>query len=190
MRGRQEAGLEGTGRQVHARIQHGVVEAPEAADVAAHDLRKAADTQLVSEEQAEHAACLVGRERDACRRGCSPETIEKTPGLRLEAFDGVGAYRATEKGRPVDASGDIVGVAKKATFQDAKGLAKSLLESEEVQKCMAQQWTQFALGRDATVKDGKSLDFIQATFRARDLDLKALVMAVAKSRSFRYHSAQ
>jgi hypothetical protein len=46
--------------------------------------------------------------------------------MGLENFDGVGLWRDTESGRPVDASGDVVGLKPDGKFTGAMGLAKKL----------------------------------------------------------------
>src|SRR5947209_9591696 len=99
-------------------------------------------------------------------------------GFGLEMYDGIGQYRATEKNRPVDGSGTVSGVATERKFTDARSLAQALVQTEEVQRCVATQWTRFALGRPESDDDAPSLGFVQARFRAGALDVKGLLQSI------------
>ena len=65
VRGRDEAGLVGRWREVDAVAEHAVEEAPKTLDVAGHDIAEAPHRGLGGEEQAEHAAHVIGGEGDA-----------------------------------------------------------------------------------------------------------------------------
>jgi hypothetical protein len=72
-------------------------------------------------------------------------------GFGLENFDGVGVYRTTEAGQPIDASGYIEDL-NHTTFAGPEDLAKKLAASAEVNHCLAAQMTAYVLGVSA--KDG------------------------------------
>ena len=87
MSGADEARLEGRGREVDAGLEHGVEEAPEAGRVARHDAAVVGHRAVRGEEEAEHAADAVGRERDArLARGALEAVDEAVRRLRERAW--------------------------------------------------------------------------------------------------------
>jgi hypothetical protein len=72
-------------------------------------------------------------------------------GFGLENFDGVGAYRTTEAGQPIDASGYIADL-NHTTFNGAEDLAHKLAAAPQVSQCLAAQMTAYVLG--VSVSDG------------------------------------
>lgn len=77
--------------------------------------------------------------------GCaSCHTIIDPLGLGFENFDAIGAYRTTENGHTVDASGVLEGV----PFDGAHELVERLIEDERLAGCIAQQLLTYAVGRN------------------------------------------
>jgi hypothetical protein len=72
-------------------------------------------------------------------------------GFGLENFDGVGVYRTTEVGQPIDASGYVEDLAH-TTFTGPEDLARKLAAAPEVAQCLAAQMTAYVLG--VSVNDG------------------------------------
>jgi hypothetical protein len=72
-------------------------------------------------------------------------------GFGLENFDGIGVYRTTEIGKPIDASGYIADL-DHTTFDGPEELAKKLAASPDVGHCLAAQMTAYVLG--VSVNDG------------------------------------
>jgi hypothetical protein len=66
-------------------------------------------------------------------------------GFGLENFDGIGRYRTTEAGQPIDASGTIA-VLDKETFNGPADLASKLVAAPQVSQCFAAQLTAYVLG--------------------------------------------
>ncbi len=108
-------------------------------------------------------------------------------GLGFEGFDAIGRYRTTDNGRPIDASGIIVGLddAAEVSFNGAVDLSAKLAASRDVRDCVARQWFHFALERDDVDEDACSLTAIQQGFR-QSTNMRDLVVAIATSTSFRY----
>ena len=120
------------------------------------------------------------RSNPACR-GCHEQS--DPIGFAFEHYDAVGAYRTTEAGRPVDASGYIVGSkGSDAQFNDAIELSRHLAQSDEVAACLGEKWFAFTFARppgrdetcaleasvtvDTTVR-GLLLDFIRSAAFSR-----------------------
>ncbi|HTA21495.1 MAG TPA: DUF1592 domain-containing protein [Polyangia bacterium] len=72
-------------------------------------------------------------------------------GFGLENFDGVGVYRTTEVGQPIDASGYVEDLGH-TTFTGPEDLARKLAAAPEVAQCLAAQMTAYVLG--VSVNDG------------------------------------
>jgi hypothetical protein len=107
-------------------------------------------------------------------------------GFGFEQYDGLGRFRTTENGLPVDASGALtrVGDDLRGTFNGAVELSQRLAASAEVQDCVATQVYRFALGRLEAKEDTCALAYVQAQFRESGGDLRELMVAVATSHAF------
>ena len=82
---------------------------------------------------------------DSCR-GC--HKIIDGFGFGFESFDGVGAYRTSENGSPVDATGTIVGTGDAdGPFDGVADLEDRLLASARFTDCFVRQTYRFAMGQ-------------------------------------------
>ena len=82
---------------------------------------------------------------DSCR-GC--HRIIDGFGYGFESFDGIGAYRTTENGQPIDATGSIVGTGDAdGTFDGVTDLEDHLLRSARFTDCFVRQTYRFAMGQ-------------------------------------------
>ena len=89
-------------------------------------------------------------------------------GFGFEAYDGIGRFRASDGGRPVDASGEIVDTRDAdGPFRGARELAERLAGSRDVRDCAATQWYRFAFGRLEGPGDACSLRALQDRLRRR-----------------------
>src|SRR5206468_1195408 len=84
--------------------------------------------------------------------GC--HTLLEPIGFAFESYDAIGRFRATEGGRPVDSSGQLVGTADAdGPLADAVDLSRRLAQSQDVRGCVAKQWYRYALGRNDSDAD-------------------------------------
>jgi hypothetical protein len=125
-------------------------------------------------------------DQNACAKGC--HGVMDPIGFGFENYDGIGQYRMTDNGQPVDASGSITVDGKAQTFHDAIGLVGILAQSPTVRACFAGEWSRFALSRVDTSADAASLQSTAAAFASDTASLQDLMAAVATMRSFRYRS--
>jgi len=106
-------------------------------------------------------------------------------GFGFEHYDPVGAWRTTDSGLPVDASGEIVGTTEiDGEFVGAVELAERLATSSEVRACVAQQWFNFALGRVPSAGDSCSTEALYERFAASGFNVRELVLALVETRAF------
>jgi hypothetical protein len=103
-------------------------------------------------------------------------------GFGFEEFDGIGAFRATDNGQPVDSSGNIVGTGEiDGPFQGAADLAKRLAGSRLLANCFARQAYRYAMGRVESPQ--QDLDFLdQAT--SPDARMTDALMAIVANHVF------
>ena len=106
-------------------------------------------------------------------------------GFGFERFDGVGRGRETENGKPIDASGEIVGsAATNGAFEGTAGLAATLAQSPDSAACYSLQWLRFAYG----VAEGPDTRCLAAEV-ARDFTeggqrLDTFLLGLARTRHF------
>lgn len=129
----------------------------------------------------------------ACAAGC--HGLFDPPGFAFENYDGVGQYRTTDAGQPVDATGTFESPLQSAgmpggstfTFQNAIELVQQLAASSEAQTCVDRQWTRYMLGRLETSAEAGS---IQAAYTAgaatSGFSLRAMVEALLSSKALMY----
>jgi hypothetical protein len=105
-------------------------------------------------------------------------------GFAFENYDGIGRYRTTDNGQPVDASGTLPVGAQTVTFKDAVGLMPALAASDEVRSCVATQWIRYLLRREETPGDMPSVAGVQKAFRDSSYDMRELLVAIVSSDAF------
>lgn len=110
-------------------------------------------------------------------------------GFGFEGYDAIGRYRTIDNGLPVDDSGSLDATAVGGTFHGAVELAHMLADSEAVQRCVARHWFCSSLGRNEARNDDASLASASEAFVDSDGDIKALLLAIIDSPSFRVRPA-
>lgn len=108
-------------------------------------------------------------------------------GFGFENFDALGLYRTEQNGKPIDASGEIVGTEDVAgPFDGVVELANKLAGSEDVRRCVAAQWFRFGYGRGDTEADTCSMDHVQEVFTESGGDIRELLVALTQTDAFRH----
>ena len=101
-------------------------------------------------------------------------------GLSLENFDGAGAYRATENGAPIDASGSLDG----QNFTMPQGLGQALHDHAQTTRCLVQRMYSTATGRTPSHDEKPTLDYLNQVFQADGYRVPDLMRTIALSKSF------
>jgi len=105
-------------------------------------------------------------------------------GFAFEGYDGIGRYRTTDNGQPVDASGSLDLDSKTVNFKDAVTLMPALATADDVRSCMTRQWMRYMLRREETPGDMASVDAVQKVFGDSSYDMRELVVAIVSSDAF------
>jgi len=105
-------------------------------------------------------------------------------GFAFENYDGIGHYRTTDNGQPVDATGTLELGGRTVSFKNAVELMPALAAADEVRSCVATQWMRYLLRREETQGDLPSLDAARKAFRDSSYDMRELLIAIAGSDAF------
>jgi hypothetical protein len=112
-------------------------------------------------------------------------------GYGFEHYDALGSYRERENDLAIDARGEVIeGGDASGEFDGAVELAHQLAASRRVQQCMARQVFRFATGRIEQRGDTCSTRALDGAFRRSGLDVRELMVAVARTDAFRMRRAQ
>jgi Protein of unknown function (DUF1588)/Protein of unknown function (DUF1592)/Protein of unknown function (DUF1595)/Protein of unknown function (DUF1585)/Protein of unknown function (DUF1587) len=114
--------------------------------------------------------------------GCSGcHTLMDPLGFALEHFDATGAYRDTEVGLPIDATGALDGV----PFDGAQQLGAILATDARVQRCLLRTFYRHAVGRLEAAGEEKFLAAQEARFSALGGAIKPWLVELVSSPQFR-----
>jgi len=109
------------------------------------------ETPTLRDRVAEHL------ENPSCA-GC--HSLMDPIGLALENFDGIGRYRETDNGYPIDASGEV----DQVPFTNAVELGQVLAANEDFSSCMVQTLARYATGTSVARDDHPWVDVLAERF--------------------------
>jgi hypothetical protein len=107
-------------------------------------------------------------------------------GFGFEAYDGLGRFRTSEGGKPVDDRG-VLGMTRDidGPFEGALELGKKLAGSAQVRQCLVDTVFQYThgpeVGGDACVQQK-----LNAAFDGARHDIRELIIAITRTDGFRY----
>ena len=122
--------------------------------------------------------------KDARCAGCHSQM--DPIGFGFENYDGIGKFRDTDQGKPVNASGKVVNTDVDGDFVGGVELAKKLGQSAIVRDCIATQWFRYGIGRADTKDDACSIGTAQAALSSTNGDLVELLVVITQSDTFRF----
>lgn len=126
---------------------------------------------------------IAHRDADECS-GC--HAMLDPIGFGLEHFDGVGLWRDTENGKPIDASGELPDVDVAGPFDGPVELAEKIAQSQDARRCFVNRWLAFAYGRVPGDGDACTRAQLEKSFRDSDGNVKALLLAATQADAFLY----
>ncbi len=112
----------------------------------------------------------------ACHQRTDP------PGLAMEHFDSVGAWRDTDQGLAIDTSGQTSDIGQFASVTDIGPL---LRENEQANVCMARFLFRQSTGHVETDGEAPALEAVDAAFAAGGYRVQQLMVEIAASPAFR-----
>ncbi len=101
-------------------------------------------------------------------------------GLTLENFDGMGQFRTTENGAPIDVSGELDGV----PFVGGVALGQALHDNPNTASCFVNRLYSYAAGRTPTKNEKEFVSYLQQRFAADGYRVPALLRDIAESDAF------
>jgi hypothetical protein len=106
-------------------------------------------------------------------------------GFGLEGFDGAAQFRTTDNGEPVDATGEIRGLAGGTiTFDGPKALSAVFATNDVSRACLAANYHRYTRGFGAQGIDVGAVDKLTQDFVRGDLELPDLFVRVSLQDSF------
>jgi hypothetical protein len=110
-------------------------------------------------------------------------------GYGFEHFDAIGAYQEKDAEFDIDATGVVRNLdGSDPGFDGVNELVSLLKGSAQVRACVAREWFRFTFSRREGAPDRASFDEAYAAFAASDYDIRELLVAFVKTRSFRYRA--
>jgi hypothetical protein len=101
-------------------------------------------------------------------------------GLALENFDGLGSFRQTENGAPIDASGELDGM----KFTDAIGLGRAMHDSPQPSACLVNKIFAYGAGHMPAKGEKDFIKFLQTRFQADGYKVPQLLKQIVNSDAF------
>ena len=126
-------------------------------------------------------------DQNPCTGGC--HKILDGIGFAFENYDGIGAYRSMDAGVAVNASVSFaLDDGAPTTYANALELERGLAASSKAKACMSMQWLRYALRRPESSDDLASLQAVNSAFTGSGNNIRELIVALVKSRTFRFRA--
>ena len=122
---------------------------------------------------------LVAHVADPTCAAC--HNLMDPPGLGLEQFDGIGLYRTTDLGLPIDPSGML----DSSAFTDAIQLGALLQQRSEAQGCVVRQLYRQALGQVDGSEQAAAIATLSNNFAQTQFSYRTLLSQLISSELFR-----
>jgi hypothetical protein len=106
-------------------------------------------------------------------------------GFGFEKLDGIGRFRSTDNGQPIDDSGSLSGTRDiDGPFQGLGELSQKLSTSAQVQECLSVQAYRYVFGRGESADDACAIAQVRDHFTSAGLNLQELYLAIVATESF------
>lgn len=108
-------------------------------------------------------------------------------GFGFESYDGVGAFRSTENGLPIDATGEVLQLepgADPVAFDGPAELAGILAGARTANECVVHHWVRFSGGREPTAADDCTIETITDRLVENGGDLHEMLIDSVRLDSF------
>jgi mono/diheme cytochrome c family protein len=108
-------------------------------------------------------------------------------GFAFENFDGIGAFRAEDRGHPIDASGELPGGQRFSGPAELKEILKG--KKELFARALSEKMLTYALGRGLEYYDKCAVDQLVSALEKNDNRFQALIVETIKSPPFQMRTA-
>jgi hypothetical protein len=105
-------------------------------------------------------------------------------GFAFEIYDPIGADRPSERGRPVDATGELPLDDRPSRFDGAPDLLRKIAASADARACYTRQWARYLFGRGEVTDEAQALHEAMQLFATKGGDVRELLVALVKTRAF------
>jgi hypothetical protein len=130
-----------------------------------------------------HAQHSASQECAPCHR------LIDNVGFAFESFDSTGKWRATDRGLPLDTSGEVLdGGDASGKFANVVELGRLLGKSEQARGCFVSRVFRFAHGRSEEPADMCGVNALAAAFKQSGGNLRSLLVAVTQGEAFLYRT--
>jgi hypothetical protein len=106
-------------------------------------------------------------------------------GFSFEHFDGMGIYRETENGKPIDSTGSYPFTEGTKSFANAAELMQHMANGEQAHLCYAKKMSSFALQRDIVATDMPLLQSLKTASMATNGSVKQVILELVRNPAFR-----
>jgi hypothetical protein len=106
-------------------------------------------------------------------------------GFAFEHFDGMGQYRDTENGKPIDSAGAYPFTEGYKAFANAGELMRAMADGEQAHTCYAKKVAGFALQRDIVATDMPLLTSLRTASMASGGSIKQVMLELVRNPAFR-----
>ncbi len=107
------------------------------------------------------------------------------PGFGFEQYDAVGAFRQSDSGEPIDASGQLTAGDEVLTFSDGVSLARALAGSKTVRECYVRNWLRYGYGRVEQSSDMSDIQNLGLQIATPEFSVLNLLVAMTQTNAFR-----
>jgi len=119
-----------------------------------------------------------------CGAECHGQIINPV-GFAFENFDGLGRFRDTDNGQPVDTAGEYPFVEGTQAFAGAPELMELMASGVQAHQCWAKKMASYALERDLVEADRPLIETLGAESQGAGASLKQVMVALVKQDAFR-----
>lgn len=105
-------------------------------------------------------------------------------GFALENYDAIGRYRATENGKPIDATGKVRLEGADVIFNGPLDLSKFIVGTPLLRDCFSQKWLTYAFGRSSATDDAATLRALGKLFGTGELRIRDFLVSTTQTYAF------
>ena len=123
---------------------------------------------------------------NGCGKPC--HTVYINPiGFAFEDYDGIGRYRSSDNGQPVDTSGSYPFSDGTRSFKGARELMQVIANGPQAHQCWSKKLASYALERDIVDAERPIVESLGSVSQASGGSLKQVMLALVQSQAFRTH---